>query len=177
MKQENLSYQEAITAIHEGYMVKLPEWTGYWFSDENGSVKVFTRTGDILNTPNYDHYNMRQDWSITDGKFGFDFAILALKSGKLVTRSGWNGKAMFLFIRPEDELNTGFIIDKVKSLPQALKDFYIKIGDLPSSQPLGFTSVKFGSYICMKDASGSIVNGWLASQTDMLATDWQIFKY
>ena len=30
----------------------------------------------------------------------------------------------------------------------------------------------FTQYICMKAADGSIVNGWLASQTDMLADDW-----
>lgn len=34
--------------------------------------------------------------------------------------------------------------------------------------------VKFTAYLCMKAADGSIVNGWLASQTDMLAEDWTI---
>ena len=36
----------------------------------------------------------------------------------------------------------------------------------------GESKVKFTSYLCMKAADGSIVNGWLASQTDMLAKDW-----
>lgn len=29
--------------------------------------------------------------------------------------------------------------------------------------------------ICMRTAQNNIVPGWLASQTDMLAIDWQIF--
>jgi hypothetical protein len=28
----------------------------------------------------------------------------------------------------------------------------------------------------MKAADGTVVNGWLASQTDMLANDWMIVK-
>jgi len=31
-------------------------------------------------------------------------------------------------------------------------------------------------HICMKDAQGKCVVGWLASQTDMLADDWTIIK-
>ena len=34
--------------------------------------------------------------------------------------------------------------------------------------------VKFTSYICMKAFDGSIVNGWLASQTDILSEDWNV---
>lgn len=34
--------------------------------------------------------------------------------------------------------------------------------------------IKFCSYLCMKDANDNIVNGWLASQSDMLADDWMV---
>ncbi|WP_262482542.1 DUF2829 domain-containing protein [Bacteroides neonati] len=37
--------------------------------------------------------------------------------------------------------------------------------------------VKFTAYLCMKAADGTIVNGWLASQSDMLANDWMIFEF
>lgn len=107
----------------------------------------------------------------------FGLAVEELKKGKLVARAGWNGKGMFIFIRPADELTADFIIDKVKSLPQSLKDHYFahfaytegekERGNSPSD-----TVVKFGAYICMKAADDSIVNGWLASQTDILAEDW-----
>lgn len=34
--------------------------------------------------------------------------------------------------------------------------------------------IKFCAYLCMKDANYNIVNGWLASQSDMLADDWMV---
>ena len=81
---------------------------------------------------------------------------------------------MFVFTRPADELEVGFIIDKVKSLPQSVKDFFAKkdAKQMPAEQ--GLDKIKFSQYFCMYAADGSIVNGWLASQTDMLASDWCI---
>jgi Protein of unknown function (DUF2829) len=104
------------------------------------------------------------------GNTGLTFgeALELVKEGKLVQRQGWNGKSMFIFQRPED-----FIVEKVKSLPQSLKDFFKQRDEkinLPEEQGLG--KVKFTAYLCMYAADGSIVNGWLASQTDMLAKDW-----
>lgn len=108
----------------------------------------------------------------------FGQAIEALKEGKRVARQGWNGKGMFIFERPADELEVGFIIDKVKSLPQSVKDFFKAIVDTGANeetkQHLLSGKVKFGSYLCMYAADGSIVNGWLASQTDILSNDWCI---
>lgn len=108
------------------------------------------------------------------GRGTFGQAIAALKAGHRVARSGWNGKNMFIFLRPGDELEVGMIIDKVKSLPQSVKDFFKErdAKELPENQ--GLTKVKFTPYLCMYAADGSIVNGWLASQTDMLAEDWTI---
>ncbi len=90
-------------------------------------------------------------------------ALVALKSGKLVSRSGWNGKGMFIFMRPEAIVP----VSVVKSLPDSVKDHYAKIG---------LEDVTFSAYLCMKAADDSIVNGWLASQTDMLASDWGILS-
>lgn len=108
----------------------------------------------------------------------FGDAIEALKQGKRVAREGWNGKGMFIFERPSDELEVGFIIDKVKSLPQSVKDYFagnVNTGATEETrQHLMNGKVKFGSYLCMYAADGSIVNGWLASQTDMLSEDWCI---
>jgi len=97
-----------------------------------------------------------------------------LKEGRLVTRSGWNGKGMFLFMRPADEIPSKTVIENVKSIPQAVKDYLAAmegaaISGKPEPEP---TKVKFTAYICMKAADGSIVNGWLSSQTDMLSEDW-----
>lgn len=105
----------------------------------------------------------------------FGQAIEALKEGKRVARQGWNGKGMFIFERPTDELEVDFIIEKVKSLPQSVKDFFQDAKMRKEAmQDQGFPKVKFGAYLCMYAADGSIVNGWLASQTDMLSSDWCI---
>lgn len=100
----------------------------------------------------------------------FGQAIEAAKEGKLISRAGWNGKGMYVFQRPADEILISAVV-KIKSLPEAVKEtFRNKTFDE------GVT-VKFTAYLCMKAADGSIVNGWLASQTDMLANDWGIIEY
>lgn len=101
----------------------------------------------------------------------FGEALEAIKKGELVCREGWNGKGMFIFQRPEDCLSTDMVVNKVKSLPDAVKKWVAnKYGDSETDK------IKFTAYLCMKAADDTIVNGWLASQTDMLATDWMIVR-
>lgn len=102
----------------------------------------------------------------------FGTAIEAAKEGKLIARKGWNGKGMFVFQRPEDVLTMEFI-PKVKSLPDSVKK-WLENNVTPDNNLTG--EIKFTAYLCMKAADGSIVNGWLASQTDMLAEDWCIIE-
>ena len=107
----------------------------------------------------------------------FGTALEALKQGKRVAREGWNGKGMFIFMRPADELNIEFVVDKIKSLPQSVKEYYLQdiINEKGERIPVEETdTVKFTAYLCMKAADGTIVNGWLASQTDMLSEDWVV---
>jgi len=101
----------------------------------------------------------------------FGEAIELLKQGKLVTRDGWNGKDMFLFIRPEDKLPME-VVNKAISIPKEVKKYYQHYYYERKSKP----SIKVTAYICMKAADNSIVNGWLASQTDILSEDWKEFK-
>jgi hypothetical protein len=56
-------------------------------------------------------------------------------------------------------------------LPQSAKDYFAKF----ECEQVD-TVVNFTAYLCMKAADGTIVNGWLASQTDMLAEDWQVVE-
>lgn len=105
----------------------------------------------------------------------FGAALEVAKAGGRIARQGWNGKGMFVFMRPADELNVEFVVDKVKSLPQSVKDYYLQdiINEKGERVPVEETdTVKFTAYLCMKAADGTIVNGWLASQTDMLSNDW-----
>lgn len=104
----------------------------------------------------------------------FGEALQALKEGKLASRAGWNGKGMFIFMRPGDTLKTGFI-PKVKSLPDSVKNWIDQnIDDKINLGESGLQDVVFTPYLCMKAADNTIVNGWLASQTDMLAEDWGV---
>lgn len=76
---------------------------------------------------------------------------------------------MFVFQRPEDWLSTDMIVNRVKSLPDSFKKYVNDYYDITETN-----MIKFCSYLCMKDANDNIVNGWLASQSDMLADDWMV---
>ena len=110
------------------------------------------------------------------GSFGQ--ALESLKSGFLVTRKGWNGKGMFIFMRPADHLPLEFVAKDIKSLPTGVKQYYAQDLEYWQDKPEEEEdTVKFTAYLCMKAADGTIVNGWLASQTDMLSEDWMIFDF
>lgn len=104
----------------------------------------------------------------------FGSALEALKQGKRVAREGWNGKNMFVFQRPEDTLLADVIVNNVKSLPQSVKDYFRDLYEFHADVHPADAKVRFTAYLCMKAADNTIVNGWLASQTDMLAEDWCI---
>jgi hypothetical protein len=111
----------------------------------------------------------------TRENLSFGQAIEALKQGKRVARQGWNGKNMFIFQRPADEIPVQTVIENVKSIPDSVKLFLhgkYKHDYVGASGEV--FKVNFGAYLCMYAADGSIVNGWLASQTDILAEDWVI---
>lgn len=98
----------------------------------------------------------------------FGTALKAVEEGKLAARQGWNGKNMFIFMRPGYELDPAFIIEKIKSLPDSYMDTLKNVTFQEGEK------IKFTPYLCMKAADNSVVNGWLASQTDMLAKDWVV---
>lgn len=90
----------------------------------------------------------------------FGQAIEALKAGKRVSREGWNGKGMFLFLLPAGTVPTKAIHDPA-------------LREVVEAQLGGDTFEALGS-IRMFTADKKILTGWLASQTDMLAEDWMI---
>lgn len=83
----------------------------------------------------------------------FGQALEALKEGKKVSRSGWNGKGMFLF------LVSG-------------STFTVNRAPLLGIYPEG-TVIDYCPHVDMRTADGKIVP-WLCSQTDMLAEDWDV---
>lgn len=72
----------------------------------------------------------------------FSEALIQLKSGKQIQRSGWNGKGMYLF------LLSGRLLPQIEGRSMS-------------------------SFIVIKDATDKLVP-WLASQSDVLAEDWQL---
>lgn len=88
---------------------------------------------------------------------GLDFgeALRALKDGKRVVREGWNGKGMWLALMAGMTVPEGMVNARTKA--------FVPSGDL-----------HVGAYIVMWTAQGVWQPGWLASQADMLATDWAV---
>ena len=91
-------------------------------------------------------------------------ALQLLKAGEKLQRKGWNGAGMYIFMRPGDTVENAYIA-KVKTIPQSVKDDFAASG----------SDMEFLPCLCMFTAQRTIVTGWLASQTDMLAEDWQVF--
>ena len=98
----------------------------------------------------------------------FGHAIQAMEEGHKVTRAGWNGKCMWV------ALTTGCIFDA-----RDAKDYHSirhLVDELQADLPHDGTEnlIEIMPHIDVRTADGSMVIGWLASQSDMLAKDWQI---
>lgn len=125
-------------------------------ADENGDDEGYLVEyvdGGKANTPDYAGY---VSWSPRDvferayqasNGMTFGFAIEALKAGKKVARAGWNGVGMWIALHEEDG------------------EFFDGSGN----------SVTYRDYITMKTVDDQLVP-WVASQTDMLASDWAIVE-
>lgn len=78
----------------------------------------------------------------------FGQAIEAMKNGKLVQREGWNGKGMHVYLEDGRHLPLSHGIEKG-------------------------TTRHYDPVFVMFTAQQTHQPGWLASQADMLAEDWQ----
>ena len=85
----------------------------------------------------------------------FGWAIKQMRNGEKVRRAGWNGKNMFLFLVPGSTF-------KVNRPPL--------LGIYPEG-----TEISYQPHIDMKTAQNTVVP-WLASQSDMLAIDWEVVE-
>jgi hypothetical protein len=77
---------------------------------------------------------------------GIGYAVKQLQNGSRVRRRGWNGKGMWL----------------------ALGSYWSN-----DAWALGPHGMKTQPFVVMKTADNTLVP-WLCSQTDLLATDWEI---
>lgn len=83
----------------------------------------------------------------------FSQALAYLKVGKRLQRAGWNGKGMFVFL-------------------VAGSNFKVNREPLLSIMGKG-AEVTYCPHIDMKTADNKVVP-WIASQTDIMADDWQV---
>lgn len=133
-------------------------------ADENGADDGYLVEYTDGGKPNHPEHAGYISWSpkaqldnsyrATDG-MSFGLAVEALKKGFKVARAGWNGKGMWLVLDP------GSVVSEVRE-----GSAYHKAGITGE-----FT---INPHIDMKTATGEMQPGWLASQTDMLADDWQL---
>ena len=84
------------------------------------------------------------------GSMNFGHALELLKSGEKVARKGWNSKDMFLFLTHGEDLTTCICREDTPPCVDS---------------------------ICMKTAENRIVIGWIPTQADMFAEDWEIINY
>ena len=99
-----------------------------------------------------------------DENMDFGDAIKAMKAGQKVSRSGWNGKGMWVAITPGSTFQKEFAKEGHAAKHRA--DEIATAGGEITLLP----------HIDMRAADGSMVIGWLASQTDMLAEDWAVIN-
>lgn len=124
-------------------------------SDENGSDEGYLVEYLDGGKPNTDRFNGYVSWSPKDvfdkayrpvAGLSFGLAVEALKSGKRVTRAGWNGKGLWL--------------ELVQKSPSVDLPYIRLIYPVPGNGAMPYPN-------------GARVP-WAPSQTDVLADDWQI---
>ena len=94
----------------------------------------------------------------------FGEAIAAAKSGKRISREGWNGKGMFVFVQVPSEVPAE-IVPKMSSLPPDVKAELVRRGG----------TISYHNQMALVYPDSKIY-GWTPSPSDALATDWCIHE-
>lgn len=89
----------------------------------------------------------------------FGYALEAAKNGYRIARAGWNGKGMWVCYGQGNPA-----LEAEKFWNPHTRKFAEESGGTAEVLP----------YLIFKTADNKILMGWLASQTDMLASDWCI---
>lgn len=81
----------------------------------------------------------------------FSDALISLKAGKPISRSGWNGKGMFVYLVPANSY---------PAQTKVAKKFFGEDALVP-----------YNAYLAIKNVDGT-VSTWVPSVNDVLAEDW-----
>lgn len=97
-------------------------------------------------------------------EIGFSEALYRAKKGALIARKGWDGKNMNVYVvkGSHDFCNCDNGGDFIRDIHKNL----FEKGDKDS--------VTRNPRLDMLAADGTIITGWVASQTDLLSEDWLI---
>lgn len=97
-------------------------------------------------------------FTLPTSNLNFGTAIIALQQGQRVARAGWNGKGMYLWLLPAAQIKAEWC-----------REPHLKaVAEANGGSIEGLASIR------MMTADKKVLTGWLASQTDILARDWQI---
>jgi len=94
----------------------------------------------------------------------FGEAIEFAKKGLAIARIGWNGKNMCIYLKKGNDSTSFVNKNGTVEYPSGIRGDLFEVGDTGTIRRL--------PCLCMKTADGSILEGWLASQSDILAEDW-----
>ena len=170
-----MRFVEALKAMKNGAKVKLPSWGGYWCWDaDKETIMIHCRPqdsdhqGEILDIREtqrveYTLSNVASDeWVIADesntpilggeATFSFGDAIKYLKRGLKVARKGWNGKNQHIELATRISYMTS-------------EGVFVNV----EHEAIGNKAIAF----C---GTSGVQMGWLASQADMLADDWEVVE-
>ena len=95
----------------------------------------------------------------------FGEAIEALREGKAIARSGWNGKGLFVVKQVPAHI-TEDIIPKMQSLPQRAKELLLASEN---------KSITYTNQMLIVNPDGR-ADSWVPSSSDVFAEDWQIVE-
>lgn len=161
-----MEFKQALELMKQGKKLKLPSWGGYWFWNQEKQTIIIHTKDDIemdIRTTDRVEYTLSNilsdEWIVADeentpalgGETTFDFgeAIKYVKRGLKVSRKGWNGKNQYIELASNiSYLNTENNVINV------------------DHQAIGNKAIAFVG-------TSGVQIGWLASQADMLADDWQ----
>lgn len=93
----------------------------------------------------------------------FGKAIIALKQGKAIQRSGWNGKGLFVVKQIPASISAD-IIPKMQSLPQSAKDILMS-----RENP----HIDYTNQMLIVNPDGR-ADSWVPSSSDVFAEDWLV---
>jgi hypothetical protein len=98
----------------------------------------------------------------------FGEALELCRQGKRIYRSGWNGRNQFVYYQP------GSTIPFSRFRAGAVREFLVKKAGKPS--PFNMNDVVIMGHFDIMTTAGVIQCGWLASQGDMQADDWEVLE-